>query len=320
MMSMRSLLLLLAIPAIPAIVQAQTPEQKRAIAGDPVARPQRLVLMDIPKPVGRSMSLFNGRDLDGWTGWLGYPDPSVTYEKQPAAEPIGTGRDMSGDFAVKQADGAPALWVNGRTWGSLVHKADLRNYHLRMQYKWGARTWAPRLTEPRNNGLLYHSHGRPGAVFGTWSTAVEFEIMDGSVGMLVPVGGDVRARTTVAYDPTIIYPHRRYRVGGRDVDVTNSGAAWNVEAATDAERPVGQWNTLDLYVVGDRAVHVVNGVPVMVLRDLATIDPVTGARRPLTHGAIQLQSEGAETWFRNITLVPIAKLPRIVVARAAARG
>ena len=33
---------------------------------------------------------------------------------------------------------------------------------------------------------------------------------------------------------------------------------------------------------------------------------------PLTHGAIQLQSEGAETFFRDIVIEPITALPRIV--------
>jgi hypothetical protein len=109
-------------------------------------------------------------------------------------------------------------------------------------------------------------------------------------------------------------PHLRYRAGGREIDIVNGTPTWNVEAATDAERPIGAWNTLDLYVVGDRAVHVVNGVPVAEVHDLATIAP-DGTRRPLTHGQIQLQSEGAETWFRAITVEPITSLPKIVVAR-----
>ena len=36
-----------------------------------------------------------------------------------------------------------------------------------------------------------------------------------------------------------------------------------------------------------------------------------GRRTPLTHGRIQLQSEGAETYFRDITLTPITRLPEI---------
>jgi hypothetical protein len=289
-------------------------EEARAIAGEPLAAaPQRLTLTDLPVPTGKATALFDGRSLEDWEPWLGYADPSITYQAKPDAAPIGTSRDTRGDFAVRTVDGAPAIWVKGATWGSLVHRADLRDYHLRLQFKWGAKTWAPREKQPRNNGLLYHSHGAPGDVFGTWRPSAEFEIMTGSTGMIVAVGGKMRGRTNVVFDPSLIAPHLRFDPTGREIDIVNATPTWNVEAATDAERPAGVWNTLDLYVVGDRAVHVVNGVPVAEVRDLATI-AADGSRRPLIHGQIQLQSEGAETWFRAITVEPIKTLPRIVVA------
>ena len=307
----RALLALLLMPAT-ALAQDSV-ERARAVAGPAPATAQRLTITDLPKPTGKRTALFDGRSLTGWQAWLGYPDPAVTYKADPGATPIGTSRDTSGDFAVRQVDGAPAIWVKGETWGSLVHHADLRDYHLRLQYKWGAKTWAPREKLPRNNGLLYHSHGVPGEVFGTWRPSVEFEIMKGSTGMIVMVGPKVRARTNVAFDPSLIAPHLRFRVGGQPVDMINRTPTWNVEGASDAERPAGEWNTLDLYVLGDRAIHLVNGVPVAELSGLATIAP-DGSRQPLTHGHIQFQSEGAETWFRDITFEPIRALPRIVVA------
>ena len=293
-----------------AAAEPATLQQARAVAGGR-ASAQKLRLVDVPVATGPARDLFNGRDLAEWDGWLGYPDPAVTYRQEPGVAPIGTGRDMSGDFAVRMVDGAPAIWIRGETWGSLVHRADLADYHLRLQFKWGERTYAPRLTQPQNNGLLYHTHGAPGTVWGTWSPSAEFEIMRGSTGMVVMVGTELRGRTDVGYDPGLIEPHLRYQLDGREVDMINGTPTWNVEAASEAERPVGEWNTLDLYVLGDRAVHVVNGVPVAQVRDLATI-AADGTRRRLTHGRIQIQSEGAETWFRNITVEPIAALPRIV--------
>ena len=311
---MRLTLALIAFAALSTGATAQdSREQARAIAGDPMPAGQRLTLVDLPRPTGKAVALFDGRSLNGWTPWLGYADPALTYRGDPAAKPIGVSRPTDDDFAVRVVDGAPAIWVKGQTWGSLVHRADLRDYHLRLQFKWGAKTWAPRATLPRNNGLLYHTHGVPGEVFGTWRPSAEFEIMTGSTGMVVAVGGKLRGHVDVAFDPSLVAPHLRYRLGGREVDLVNGTPTWNVEAATDAERPVGEWNTLDLYVVGDRAVHVVNGVPVAEVRDLATVD-ADGVRQPLTHGWIQLQSEGAETWFRQITVEPIRTLPRIVQA------
>jgi hypothetical protein len=292
--------------------QAQmSSEQAKAIAGDPVAKPEKLKLEDVPAASGPAQALFNGRDLSEWEAWLGYADPGLTYTG-PAVKPLGHDPQGAQMFSVVTEDGAPALRVDGRIWGSLVHKADLANYHLSLEFKWGDQVWAPRLTAPQNNGLLFHSGGRHGAVFGTWMRAMEFEIMRGSTGMVVPVGPDMRVRTRVAQDMKIIYPHRRFRLDGKPHDLKNDrNPDWNVEAAVDAEKPVGQWNKLDLYVLEDDAVFVVNGVPVMVLTDIALLDR-EDRWAPMRHGRIQLQSEGAETFFRNIVVEPIKSLPRVV--------
>ena len=266
---------------------------------------QTLVLAQVPKATGPAVTLFNGKDLKDWDAWLGYADPALTYTR-PAIAPIGATPQGAEIFKVVVEDGRPALYVNGKTWGSLVRHGDFHDYHLRLQYKWGAGRWPPRQAQAPNNGLLYHSHGAPGAVWGTWSQAVEFEIMTGSIGMVVPVGDAISASGAVLDDPSLIPPKLRFAPSGRDKTIKGGTADWNIEAYSDAEKPAGEWNTLDLYVLGDRAIHVVNGVPVMEVHDLKA----DGA--PLTHGAIQLQSEGAETFFRDITLEPITALPKVV--------
>lgn len=70
-------------------------------------------------------------------------------------------------------------------------------------------------------------------------------------------------------------------------------------------------NSIDLYVLGDRAIHVLIGMPVL------SVTSTTGGNEhlPLTRGKIQLQSEGAETFFRNVTLRQIEKLPVIGVRK-----
>jgi hypothetical protein len=234
-----------------------------------------------------------------------------TY-RPDTAQPIGIGG--KGDvFSIVTEDGSPALRVSGETWGSLIHSGDYSSYHLRLEYKWSGKRYAPRLRQPENNGLLYHSHGAPGAVWGTWSRSVEFEIMAGSVGMVVPVGEGLSVATNIAIDPTIIAPRLRYMVGAPEGRVTGNATSWNVEAGSNAERPVRQWNTLDLYVVRDHAIHLVNGVPVMEVRGICETTGANVDCTALTHGAIQLQSEGAETFFRNITLEPINRLPSIEI-------
>jgi len=296
-----------------AAAQQMTPQQAAIVARDPPAAPQHLRLVDRPRPAGPARALFNGRDLTGWEPWLGYADTSLTFRPQTApgtAPPLGTSVDTSEIFTVANVDGAPAIRAGGRYWGSLAYVGDLADFHLSLDYKWGP----ARAGEVRNNGVVYASHGAPGGVFGTWMAGMEFQLQHGSNGMAIPMGNRVRAHVTIAQDRSIAYPYRRFRLGGRDIDLANGNPAYSVEAANDAERPVGAWNHLDLYMVGNHSIHVVNGVPVMELRDLGELDPA-GRRVPLTHGRIQLQSEGAITWFRNIRVEPIRTLPRVVLAR-----
>ena len=75
----------------------------------------------------------------------------------------------------------------------------------------------------------------------------------------------------------------------------------------DAENPPGEWNTLDLYCHGDTSMHVVNGKLMMILYHNRQLD--NGQELPLTKGKIQLQSEGAELFYRQIRIQPIDRLP-----------
>jgi hypothetical protein len=292
-----------------ASAQAQiTPEQAEIIKDDPAAGPQLLELADLPRATGPARDLFNGRDLTGWAPWLGYADTALTFKPQTVA-PLGTSADTGEIFVVETVDGGPVIRAGGRYWGSLAYAEPLADYHLSLEYKWGA-------LEPgqaRNNGIVYFSHGEPGGVFGTWMAGMEFQLEHGSNGMAIPMGNRLRTRTTIGQDRSVRYPFRVFRLGGKAIDLANGNPAYSVEAGSQAEKPLGEWNRIDLYLVGNRAVHVVNGVPVMLLEDISEI-AADGARVPMIRGRIQLQAEGAETFFRNIRVEPIAALPEVVIA------
>ena len=67
------------------------------------------------------------------------------------------------------------------------------------------------------------------------------------------------------------------------------------------------WNTVDLYCHKDTSVHVVNGNAVMVLYNSRQQD---GDRfTPLIKGKIQLQSEGAEVYYKDIFIEDIKGIP-----------
>jgi hypothetical protein len=163
------------------------PAAEALTRGIPIAGPQELALADLPMGQGPRVSLFNGVDLNDWDGWLGYPDPAETFKKTHSVNPIGAG-GIGKDFRVVVEEGEPAIYVNGKTFGSLTHKGDYADYHLSLQFKWGNTTYYPKLNDPQDSGLLYHSHGAPGGALGTWMRSVEFDIIHGQFGRLVTVG------------------------------------------------------------------------------------------------------------------------------------
>jgi hypothetical protein len=64
----------------------------------------------------------------------------------------------------------------------------------------------------------------------------------------------------------------------------------------DAEKPIGEWNTIECICHGDTIINIVNGVIVN-----------EGTDASVTKGKILLQSEGAEVFYRKVELKPLAK-------------
>jgi hypothetical protein len=279
-----------------------------------------LILMSFPviaAPDGGAFSpLFNGRDLQGWDAWLGAREvPTLPIRLWGDWESVvGMNQDVQGVFSVVQEDGTPAIRVSGETWGALVSKQNYSNYHLRLQYKWGERKYPPRDNKPRNTGLLYHSTGANGAFWSYWMRSAEFEIMEGSTGNFTSVDG-VGGTIATTWDFSLPAPWLRYLASGSETSV--GGMVFRVQANADREKLAGQWNILELYVLGDQAVHLVNGASVLSVRQLR--QPTEEGVVPLGHGKIQLQSEGAEVFFRNIELRKISSIPPQEPARSSSR-
>jgi hypothetical protein len=78
-------------------------------------------------------------------------------------------------------------------------------------------------------------------------------------------------------------------------------------AGSDEDRP-GQWNTLELVCFEDRCVHIANGKVVMALKNARYQD---GDKvLPMTGGKLQIQSESAEVFYRDIEIRSIPKMPK----------
>jgi hypothetical protein len=238
-------------------------------------------------------SLFNGRDLTGWTTWVSM-QPSSSNMPAPTSS-RGLNKDPRKVFSV--VDGT--LRVSGEEWGAVSTVGEYENFHLRLEFKWGDKKWAPRLDAPRDSGLLYYAVGPEGAQSGHWMRSQEFQIQEGDCGDYHSLDGAVvdahvgdaneGAWKFYRYEPSL--PLR-------------TALKARILKRGNAEKPSGQWNTMEVIADGKTLIHIVNGVE--VLRAQNSRQSVDGKLVPLTRGKFSLQSEGAETFFRNIQVKRLA--------------
>ncbi len=257
--------------------------------------------------------LFNGRDLTGWSAWLGLPHPSVDAPGEPKdakgnyTRPLGPDRAPFDVFTVVTTDGQPAIRVSGRIFGELRSAGSFANYHLRLQFKWGEKKWPPRDKPgtPRDSGLLYHVHEPPGAGGRAWPGSIELQIQEHDVGDLYAVHSQISVRSRprsetsslLVYDPA----------GEWHVFSQVPGSSGRCVKEPDNEKPTGEWNTVELVCLGEDSLHIVNGKVVMRLHGPRRIDGPRPA--PVTGGPVLLQSEGAEVFYRDIEIRPITAIP-----------
>jgi hypothetical protein len=74
--------------------------------------------------------------------------------------------------------------------------------------------------------------------------------------------------------------------------------------------------TLELYTLGLTAVFVVNGHVLQVLRNISVDFPGESTLYPLSAGQIQLQSEGAEVFYRRVEIQGIDAYPPDILKAA----
>jgi hypothetical protein len=251
--------------------------------------------------------LFDGSALTGWDTYLGPQiKPDMKRSDFNELPHLGLNNDTIGVFKIVNLDGENVLRVSGEIWGGISTQQEFENYHLQLQFKWGEKKWYPRDKENdrRDSGLIYHGVGEHGVGDGFWLKSQEFQIQEGDCGDYWGVAGaieDVKATLNAdsiyQYDPTgQLLTFSQYSSNNR-----------HVKKYPNAEKPSGEWNTLDLYCYGGTSVHVVNNIVTMVLQN--SRHQVDGKELPLTKGKIQIQSEAAEVYYRAIKLQAIDAIP-----------
>ncbi len=246
--------------------------------------------------------LFNSKDLSGWDTYLGAQFPPVG-EDRTGVVPIGLNKDPKQVFTVVTEDGQPALHISGEQFGGISTVGEYENYHLQLQFKWGKHKYHPKENSKMDSGVLYHANGEHGVDWGFWMQSQEFQVQEGDCGDYWGVAGaifDVPAKKQGEKD--WIYDPNGEMLTFKD----KTPVGRHCIKSPDAEKPTGEWNTLDLYCFGDTAVHVVNGKINMVL--YKSRRPAGNGYEPLKKGKIQLQSEGGEVYYRNIRILPINQL------------
>jgi hypothetical protein len=252
-------------------------------------------------------SLFNGKDLEGWDTWLGKP-----YKGKDV---IGLNKDPNNVYTVVMMDGKPAIRISGEIFGALTSREEFENYHLKLEFKWGEKRWPPREKDVRDSGLLYHCVGPHGASATFWMRSQECQIQEKDCGDYWSVAGgivDVEAEP-VNSDPA---SKIRYQKGGTKYTVPRAIKTADGKSRTDpriikseTNEKEGDWNTIELLCLGGTSVHVVNGKVVMILTNSRQV--LNGKEVPLVKGKVQIQSEGAEVFYRNIEVRTIKEIPAI---------
>jgi hypothetical protein len=248
--------------------------------------------------------------LANWEVFIGIPHKSVDYPGLPNSgndkciqgTPVGLGNDALGIFTMIEQEGQPVLHISGQVYAGLSTKEEFENYHLSWQFKWGEKKWPPRLTDKRDSGVLFHGMGKQGAFWNVWLRSLECQIQEGDCGDFIPLAGtaaDIRMRLVEGNSRPIF-----------DADAPLHTNTNYTRHSKSPEKPNGEWNTMEIYTVAQTAVFVVNGVPNMVLFNTRQKTPK--GETPLTRGKIQIQSEAAEIFYRDMKIRPISAFPESI--------
>jgi serine/threonine protein kinase/WD40 repeat protein len=246
---------------------------------------------------GGGAHLFNGRDLSGWATVLGGLE----------GQPMFINKDPRKVFSVING----AIRVSGEINGGLVTTEKYRDYHLVVEYRWGEKTWGGREPSARSSAVMLHCGDEDGVVMGAYPEALEVKIEEGDSGAfflnrnwadrerpgtqlkVAAIKDDVFYRYRAGVEPLPLEGPLRISSAVRDPKwVDRKG----FRGRYDVERPVGEWNRLEVICAGDSVAVRLNG---------CEVNHGTNASRK--EGRILLQSYGAEVFFRRVELVPLKR-------------
>ena len=246
--------------------------------------------------------LFNGKNLSGWDTYIGPPLDSTG--KMLSKIPVGLNKDPNKVFTIVNDNGQKVIRISGESWGGISTVKEYENFHFKLMFKWGSLTWGQKKGKKKDSGLLYFAVGEHGADYGAWMRSQEFQIEETNCGDYWGVAGGMEDIPAIKKSDSQYV----YSVTGQFYTFSaTSKVDRHCIKQGDAEKPSGEWNELDLYCHGDTSVHVINGKVMMVLYNSQQWE--NGKALPLTKGKLQIQSEGAEVFYKDIKIKPLDAIP-----------
>jgi hypothetical protein len=231
--------------------------------------------------------LMNGKDFTGWYTFLRGPgrnnDPDHVFQIEP---------DGVVHIYKDAPDGAE------QPFGYFSTERDYADCRIRFEYKWGTKRFGRRATRPRDSGFLYHAFGHDGDQGGVWPWSVECQIQETDVGDIYALGVHVS---------TTIDPATRDAKLKQFLEASSGGVDFTTPTEPNSRivrNPMNEhdgWNTIEVDLRGDSAVHIVNGKLNMRIHHITRPDPDDAEKQvPLKQGRVLFQAEGAEVMYRNI--------------------
>lgn len=252
------------------------------------------------------------KNLSQWDNYLSYRMP-VGYSGQIPKDkdgndmqPIGMNQSGYDVFTAMQEGSEPVLRISGEIYGCLISKEEYSDFHLTLKVKWGDNKWDPRKKLLKDSGILYYSIGPIGQDYWrSWMLSQEFQIMEGHM-------GDFWSQSNSAIDIKAFIPEGEMMNAVADMSQTfipfgNGGVSGFCMRSANYENAPGEWNTIDLICFRGKSLHIVNGHVVMILEKSRQV--TDGNSMPLTKGKIQIQSEAAEVFYKDIRIRKLESLP-----------
>jgi len=253
------------------------------------------------------------KNLSQWETYLSYKHKNAYNGEKPKdkngvdIQPVGYNKNQN-VFTIIEQNGEPVLKISGEYYGCIITKEEYENYHLKLQVKWGDKKWEPRTEKLKDSGVLYHSIGQCGIDY--WRSralAQEFQIMEGHMGDYWSI-----ANSSIDVKAFIPEGDMMNAVASEKQAFISIGTGTELSGfclrSNDYESPANEWTTIELICFQGKSIHVVNGHAVMVLQNSSYFE--NGKSLPLTKGKIQIQSEAAEVFYKNIKIKDIKVLPK----------